>query len=123
MFNLRPYQEDAINNLVEAFRELLRTEWESTQVVFKSPTGSGKTIMAAELLKRLAYEDLPGRYVYVWASMNKLHLQSKIKLADYIKDSRYNFVGLEELSADTLPANTILFANWESMIKTNRETG
>lgn len=123
MLSLVPYQEDAVNNLVQAFRELLRTEWDNTQIVFKSPTGSGKTIMAAELLKRLAFEDMPEKYVFVWASMNKLHLQSKSKLADYIIDSRYNLILLEELSADALPANTILFANWESMIKTNKGTG
>ena len=123
MFKLVPYQEDAVNSLVDAFRELLRTRHESTQVVFKSPTGSGKTIMTAELLKRLAFEDLPQDYVYIWASMYKLHDQSRQKLQDYLSDSRYGLIGIEEMSADALEPNTILFTNWESVIKTNRETG
>jgi len=123
MFNLAPYQEDAVNKLIEAFRQLLRTEHESTQIVFKSPTGSGKTIMAAELLKRLAFEDLPGKYVFIWASMYKLHSQSREKLAAYLADSRYNLIGLEDLTADALPENTVLFTNWESVTKTVRATG
>jgi type III restriction enzyme len=123
MIRLVPYQEDAVNGLVDAFRQLLRTDYPTTQVVFKSPTGSGKTLMTAEALKRLALEDLPTQYVYVWASMNKLHIQSKAKLADYLRDSRYNLISLEELADDALTADTILFANWESMIKTDRKTG
>jgi type III restriction enzyme len=123
MFKLAPYQDDAVNSLVDAFRELLRTPHESTQVVFKSPTGSGKTIMAAELLKRLAFETLPQDYVYIWASMYKLHDQSRKKLQDYLSDSRYALIGIEEMTADALESNTILFTNWESVIKTNRDTG
>lgn len=123
MFNLAPYQEDAVNGVVNAFRELLRTNHETTQIVFKSPTGSGKTIMVAEALARLSREDLSGRYVFIWASMNKLHLQSKEKLASYLRDSVYSLIDLDELSAGELQDNTILFANWESMIKTNRSTG
>jgi len=123
MFKLAPYQEDAVNKLIEAFRQLLRTNHESTQVVFKSPTGSGKTIMAAELLKRLAFEDMPSNYVFIWASMYKLHSQSREKLALYLDDSRYNLIGLEDLTADALPVNTVLFTNWESVTKTVRATG
>ena len=123
MFSLAPYQEDAVNGVVNAFRELLRTDHETTQIVFKSPTGSGKTIMVAEALARLSREDLSGRYVFIWASMNKLHLQSKEKLASYLRDSVYSLIDLDELSAGELQDNTILFANWESMIKTNRSTG
>lgn len=123
MFKLAPYQDDAVNSLVDAFRELLRTNHNSTQVVFKSPTGSGKTIMTAELLKRLAFENLPQNYVYIWASMYKLHDQSKLKLEDYLSDSRYHLIGLEQMTADALEPNTILFTNWESIIKTSRDTG
>jgi len=123
MFNLAPYQEDAVNGLINAFRQLLNTNHDSTQIVFRSPTGSGKTIMVAEALSRLSREDLPSNYVFIWASMNKLHLQSKAKLADYLRDSVYTLIDLDELSPGELAANTVLFANWESMIKTNRATG
>lgn len=123
MFNLVPYQEDAVNGIVDAFRELLRTDHETTQVVFKSPTGSGKTIMVAEALARISREDLPSKYVFIWASMNKLHLQSKDKLSSYLQDSIYTLIDFEGMTAGELVDDTILFANWESMIKTDRSTG
>lgn len=123
MFKLVPYQEDAVNRLIKAFKELLLTDHQDMQIVFKSPTGSGKTVMTAEALKRIAAENSTGELVFLWASMNKLHLQSKRKLSDFLSDSRYRLIGLEDLTAEALPANTILFANWESMIKTKRETG
>lgn len=115
MFNLASYQEEAVEKLVNAFRELLRTPHAQTQVVFKSPTGSGKTIMSAELLKRLSDEDLSGKYVYVWAAPNALHQQSKEKLRGYLRDSNYNFIGLEDLTGEALQENTLLFTNWESV--------
>lgn len=117
MFNLAPYQEEAVQKLVQAFRELLRTNHAQTQVVLKSPTGSGKTIMSAELLKRLADEDLPNRYVFVWAAPNALHEQSKEKLRNYLRDTSYNFIGLEDLTGEALPENTLLFTNWESVYR------
>lgn len=123
MFKLAPYQEDAVNSIVDAFRQLLRTDYETTQVVFKSPTGSGKTIMVAEALARISREDLPSGYVFIWASMNKLHLQSKEKLSSYLKDSTYTLIDFESMTAGELVDDTILFANWESMIKTDRSTG
>lgn len=123
MYSLVPYQEDAVNGIVDAFRQLLRTDHDTTQIVFKSPTGSGKTIMVAEALARLSREDLPGKYVFIWASMNKLHLQSKDKLSSYLLDSTYDLIDLDQISPGELQANTVLFANWESMIKTNRLTG
>ena len=46
------------------------------RVVLKSPTGSGKTMMAAEILRSLEdyFEDKP--FAFIWAAPNKLHLQS-----------------------------------------------
>jgi type III restriction enzyme len=55
--------------------------------------------------------------------MYKLHDQSRAKLETYLSDSRYHLIGIEELTADALQSNTILFTNWESVIKTNRDTG
>lgn len=123
MFNLAAYQEEAVEKLVNAFRELLRTTHKQTQVVLKAPTGAGKTIMSAELLKRLSSEDLPNKYVYVWAAPNALHQQSKEKLREYLRDSNYNFIGLEDLTGESLQENTLLFTNWESVYTQKMASG
>lgn len=46
MKQLRPYQEQAINNLGKALREGART------VMLHAPTGAGKTVIAAEIIRR-----------------------------------------------------------------------
>ena len=46
---LKNYQEKAIKDLIGDSEELLRHK--GKKLVFKSPTGSGKTIIMAEFLK------------------------------------------------------------------------
>ncbi len=119
--NLAVYQEKAVEKLQNAFRELLRTTHARTQIVFKAPTGSGKTIMTAALLKRLVETDLPEKYVYIWAAPNALHEQSRKKLESYLTDSRYAFLSIEEITAEPFAENTLLFTNWEKVFKQDRE--
>lgn len=76
MIELKGFQNKAVDKLLTTFRTLsIRPE--PSVSIFKAPTGSGKTIMLAEFLKRLADEDLPDHYVFVWASLYDLHIQSK----------------------------------------------
>jgi type III restriction enzyme len=51
MFTLKNFQREAVNRLLLATRKLLANP-NSKVCVFKSPTGSGKTIMMAEFLRR-----------------------------------------------------------------------
>jgi type III restriction enzyme len=115
---LKPFQVEAVQRLTDSFKKLLKTANTGIQVVFKSPTGSGKTVMVAELLEHLVKEDLPNKYIYIWASTNDLHKQSKEKLERYFRDSRYNLISLDNLTSDSLSPNTILFANWQSVNST-----
>ena len=126
MINLVDYQKTAVEQLTKAYKELLYSGNGSTQLVFKSPTGSGKTVMVASLLDEILREKLPDDTVFIWASMNKLHIQSRNKLAgQYLPDSEYHLMLLEDLEDDSLETNTILFCNWESLFKTktNAENG
>ena len=52
MIELKDYQETAIEKLKNEVNELLESD-ENKICVFKSPTGSGKTLMMADALKRL----------------------------------------------------------------------
>jgi len=56
---LKIYQQNAIDELLEKAKRLLGYPG-SKKLVFKSPTGSGKTIMMAEFLKQLV-DDNPAR--------------------------------------------------------------
>ena len=73
------YQTKAVDELVEKCAKLLQSGGERRKLVFKAPTGAGKTVMASLLLERLAAE-LPQRGVaepaFVWIAPNQLHKQS-----------------------------------------------
>ena len=79
------YQQKAIDKLVNETIELLGLSGNRHTLVFKSPTGSGKTIMASEMLCRLDEElrerpDAPyTEAAYIWIAPNKLHEQSYFK--------------------------------------------
>ena len=117
--NLCDYQHDTVDKLVQKFKDLIYYEQPKTQLVFKAPTGSGKTVAMAAMLEELSKTtDLSDDFVYIWASVNNLHIQSYEKLkGQYLPNSLFNMITLEEIDSDALQPNTILFCNWESMYK------
>ncbi|MEX2006837.1 MAG: DEAD/DEAH box helicase family protein [Candidatus Saccharimonadales bacterium] len=119
MIELKEYQQNAVNELVKQTRGLLSSSGNKV-CVFKAPTGSGKTIMMAELLQRLSDEDLPNEYVFVWTSLYDLHSQSKAKLATYLLDTRYKLLSLDEITQEQMTANSVLFVNWHSLTTTKQ---
>ena len=50
------YQQKAVDELVNKTIDLLGLRGNRHTLVFKSPTGSGKTVMASEMLMRLNQE-------------------------------------------------------------------
>lgn len=112
---LKSFQDVAVSNLVKGARTLLSASGSGKICVFKAPTGSGKTIMMADFLRRLPDENMPGKYVFIWSSLYDLHNQSRAKIAKFLQDSRYTFKGLEELGDAALEENTVLFVNWHSL--------
>jgi type III restriction enzyme len=119
---LRSYQQAAVKKLyIKVVTLLAKT---GTRIcVFKAPTGSGKTIMAAELLRQLSEGQMPRRYAFLWISSNNLHIQSKNKVKSYLEDSRYSFLLLDEVSDTKFDENQVVFVNWESLTRQDKETG
>ena len=52
------YQTDAVGELVEKTISLLNASGSRKKLVFKAPTGSGKTVMASQMLDELTDEEL-----------------------------------------------------------------
>ncbi len=113
------YQERAIVDLKQEVNRLLDANGDKV-CIFKSPTGSGKTLMMAEFLKRLIDSRADGKsFSFVWLAVNKLHDQSRNNLKKYydqfgvgIKCSYY-----EDLEDKRIGENEILFLNWASINK------
>ena len=70
MTALRPYQEQVVGNVREAL-------WSCSSVIIPMPTGSGKTVVAAELIKR---EVEAGGYAVVLVHRTELVEQMVMKL-------------------------------------------
>lgn len=123
------YQDKAVDELVEKVIRLLNTSGQRKRLVFKAPTGSGKTVMASGMLARLAQElpertdSLVNRVAFIWIAPNKLHEQSYFKMKNYFTESRLlKPVVYDELDQSIdgyIRPGEILFVNWESINKDN----
>ncbi|MDO8659242.1 MAG: DEAD/DEAH box helicase family protein [Candidatus Parcubacteria bacterium] len=113
---LKIYQENAIDDLLTKTKRLLGYSG-GKKIVFKSPTGSGKTIMMAEFLKQLVDDrEVRQSLGFIWTAPRQLHIQSRDKLESYFETSRaLKCSYFEDLDDRKISENEILFFNWESI--------
>lgn len=120
------YQQKYVRKLVDETIDLLRLNGHRKTLIFKAPTGSGKTVMASQMLADLTEElqsrgDSPYQQVaFIWIAPNKLHQQSYFKMKNYFTETRLlKPVMYDEIdqSEGTIKAGEILFVNWESINK------
>lgn len=118
MIELRDYQKLAVEELFDRFERMLKSS-EQEICSFKSPTGSGKTVVVADLLRKLVTERKDDVLSFVWIAPRKLHDQSKDKLERIYHDQILNCSNFEDLQDNKIDQNEILFFNWESINKKN----
>lgn len=120
---LKDYQHTAIKKLLNRSKELLAQNGEK-KIIFKAPTGSGKTIMMAEFLKQMVDDaEIKTPLAFIWTAPRKLHTQSKEKLVRYFDITRaIECSDFEELTDKQIGENEILFLNWESINKKDKNT-
>jgi type III restriction enzyme len=115
---LKDYQTTAINELLSKAKKLLGYT-DNKKLIFKAPTGSGKTIMMAEFLKQLCEDrEIKQPLSFIWTAPRQLHSQSYEKLDMYYETSRsLQCSFFEEIEDKKIDQNEILFFNWESINK------
>lgn len=124
MIELKAYQKDAVEALAKDTYRLLRTPGGRHKMVFKAPTGAGKTVVMAAYLNRLC-EELPERFdlsrrelAFIWIAPNQLHLQSFNALRQYFAELRsIKPIQFEDVTDGYLKPNEVLFLNWQSINK------
>lgn len=118
MVELKGYQEQAVNELLRKVNKLLELP-DNGICVFKSPTGSGKTLMMAEFLKQLVtHRNDQRELAFIWISVNQLHGQSKEKLEKYFESTQIiKCSNFEDLNDRRIDVNEVLFFNWQSINK------
>ncbi len=123
------YQQRAVKELVDKTIDLLTFSGKRHVLVFKAPTGAGKTVMASEMLLRLNSElrdrtDVPCKEVaYIWIAPNKLHEQSYFKMRSFFTEGQelhpVIYDDLDHSAEGYIHPGEILFVNWESISKDN----
>lgn len=124
MIELKTYQQEAVEGLVKDTFKLLKAPGARQKMVFKAPTGAGKTVSMAAYLNRLCEElpdklDIPQRQVaFIWIAPNQLHLQSFNALKNYFAELRsIRPIQFEDITGGRIQPNEVLFLNWQSVNK------
>lgn len=122
---LKPFQENAISELRNQFLNLWKSGNRKTELIFKSPTGSGKTIMMAQFLRDLTGDpQFDADKCFLWFSFNEpSYLQSKDKLLNYYGGAgELNLLDLNDLSKkNKLEKNNVFFINWQKLKSSTKE--
>lgn len=126
MFALKPFQETAISKLKDQFLSLWKSPHKNIPLVFKSPTGSGKTIMMAQFLRDIVGD--PRFYgndvAFVWFTFSEdSYIQSKNKLFQYYGGaSELDLLDLNDLTRGKLNKNAVFFINWQKIKGKSKES-
>jgi type III restriction enzyme len=121
---LKGYQAAKVKQIVERSLPLI-VAGGNKKLRFKSPTGSGKTIMMAAALEQLflSAQAKEQSISFIWAAPRKLHTQSKQKLQNFYDDSQtLNCRDFAQLSENKIAEGEILFLNWESINRLDKNT-
>ncbi len=119
MFNPLPFQRDTIDKLLFTLTELWKKDGKQLPLVFKSPTGSGKTFMMAHFvrgLNKLPNWDMDKAFVWITFS-DDLAMQSKKKFEEYFENTlENNLLTVNNINRGKMFKNDILFLNWQKVV-------
>ncbi len=106
---LKRFQSNAVKHLLESMDEPRR------DIILKSPTGSGKTIILTHFMDE--YTKSRGKTVFVWLTPGKGNLeeQSKRKMDAYIRNAQTKL--LDDVIKRGFAENDACFINWEKLTK------
>lgn len=126
IYSLKEYQRDAVDELKGLFELYFRSSTRK-EIVFKAPTGSGKTFMASSLMEELASENSNINFCIMWACPGKgeLHKQSFDNVKKYLGGNPVCSLLEEDFfgSRKYIKNHEIVFINWEKLIQKDKETG
>lgn len=117
------YQIEAVNELVNKTIKLLDESGNRKKLIFKAPTGSGKTVMASQMLDELTSQlaEVEKEVAIIWIAPNKLHQQSYMRMKNYFSETRVlrpvMYDELDHSNNGYIKPGEIFFVNWESINK------
>lgn len=125
-YGLKKYQREAVDKIKRRINLLLEENSKGT-IVFKSPTGSGKTFMLSSLFEEIAQENETSKFCVVWCCPGKgdLHKQSFNNAKEYLGGNPVCSLLEDEFfgSRPFIKNKEIVFVNWEKLVNKDSETG
>lgn len=125
LYNLKAYQRDAVDEIKELFD--FNFDKEEKTIVFKSPTGSGKTLMISSVIEEEVGERENDNFCFVWVSIGKgeLQKQSYRSVKSYVQGHPICTLLEEDFfgSRNYIKNHEVVFVNWEKLIAKDRGTG
>jgi len=123
-FSTLPFQKEAIEKLTASFLKLWQQRENQRNLVFKSPTGSGKTFMVSNFIHSL--NGLPNwdyDKAIIWITFSEvLAMQSKDKFKEYFNTNlENNLLTVDDFKQGKLYENDILFINWQKVVSKSAE--
>lgn len=118
------FQKKAIEELLSKFKTLWQKEERQIDIIFKSPTGSGKTFMTTSFINQLNNQpDWDYDKCFVWITFSDdLAMQSKDKFYDYFFPNISNrLLTVDDFSKGKLKKNDVLFINWQKLVSRKAE--
>ncbi|OGN22035.1 MAG: hypothetical protein A2915_03775 [Candidatus Yanofskybacteria bacterium RIFCSPLOWO2_01_FULL_41_34] len=117
--NLLSFQRDAIEALTTVFVQQWKKAGRQLPIVFKSPTGSGKTLMVAHFIRGLNH--LPQwdeNKAFIWITFSDdLAMQSRDKFKEYFSNNLENgLLTVADINQGLLKSNDIIFLNWQKVV-------
>jgi type III restriction enzyme len=123
-YSTLPFQKEAIEKLTASFLKLWQQRENQRNLVFKSPTGSGKTFMVSNFIHSL--NGLPNwdyDKAIIWITFSEvLAMQSKDKFKEYFNTNlENNLLTVDDFKQGKLYKNDILFINWQKVVSKSAE--
>ena len=123
-FSTLNFQKVAIERLTASFLKLWQQKENQRNLVFKSPTGSGKTFMVSNFIHNL--NGLPNwdyDKAIIWITFSDtLAMQSKDKFKEYFNTNlENNLLTVDDFKQGKLYKNDILFINWQKLVSKSAE--
>lgn len=119
------FQQKAVEDLTDIFVRLWKVQGRQLPIVFKSPTGSGKTFMTSLFVRGLNHlpqwkEDK----AFVWITFSDdLAMQSRDKFLEYFENVLENRpLTVADVDQGKLYQNDILFLNWQKIVAKSADT-
>ncbi len=118
--NALTFQKKAIDELIIKFKKLWNENpTNPTELILKSPTGSGKTFITTSFITELANQpDWQEDVAFVWITFSDdLAMQSRDKFLNYFSGNIKNqLLTTQDFSQGVLKTNDVLFINWQKLV-------